>query len=535
MYNKFLWKKAYILEFYKNNILQDAFAFSVPPQSEEFIYPQRIAETKTFSSVVFDDYGNDSVKITLSGTTVNEELKYIYRGKLAHKNLSGTDEIYYLKELIEKYGHQENLKEKKVVCYSLDNTTKEYKYFDVVINELKIHRSKENPIAYFYNLSMTSYPQKKVLPKGGKFVDKINELIEGAKKSLENLEKGLAFISEIKTAYKNKLSSIKKSLEELVDVILEANNIVLGAVEDLSSFVKETTSFGNDIIAQGKRIAVGAGVDLFNTVLNVRDNVNSLVGSLPDLKEEDIPQEMMELYQKEPLEIKDLLLMMGKKLQNETNAVVKEVKESNTTQTYTVIPGGFNNDDKIIVVYGFKEKIITENETYDSIAAEVYGDPALGVLIQMFNKKENIVPGESIFIPILNNTENIAENNEIYNEPNNYDVYGVDVDFQGNLNVLNGDLALVSKEENLNQAITSRLTTILNSRARNLVYGIQSEIGSSNMSSNYILASIKKTLSEEPRIKEIENISFHSNNGGLNITVEYKDINDFSKVWGGVV
>ena len=60
------WKKAYLLEFYKDNVLQDAFTFSVPPENEEFSFPQRKSETKTFGGGVVADYGNDFVQINLS-------------------------------------------------------------------------------------------------------------------------------------------------------------------------------------------------------------------------------------------------------------------------------------------------------------------------------------------------------------------------------------------------------------------------------------------------------------------------------------
>lgn len=534
MYNNYLWKKSYILEFYKNDILQDAFAFSVPPQSEEFIHPQRIAETKTFSNVVFDDYGNDSIKISLAGTTINEELKYIYRGKLPHKTLSGTDEIFYLKDLFEKYGRQENLKGKKIVCYCLDNTTKEFKYFDVVINELKIHRSKENPIAYFYNLQLTSFPQKKEETKDLSFIEKIKNGIEKAKDKLAEFEDSISFIAETKNKYKNILSSINKCINDFVDIFFISENILLGLIEDLAGFVEETATFGDKVLASSKRVTVGFVVDVYNSALNIRDSVNSLVDNVISLQEEDVPQEMMELYQKNAWEIKDVLTMQSRTIQNEVNKIVAEVKRSNNTLTYTVLPGDSDTDDRIVLVYGFKEKTIKENESFDSIAAEIYGDPTLGVLIQMYNQKETLKPGDNIFIPILNQTENTSKNNAIYNSPKSYDIYGVDV-AQDKLSFLNGDLSVVRKEENLDQAISSRLTTVLNSRVRNLVYGIQSEVGSSNMSSNYVLASIRKTLEEEPRIKEIENISFNSTNGELNINVAYKDINDFSRMWGGNV
>ena len=73
------WNKAYLLEFKMNGVLTDAFTFSVPPESEEFAFPQRKGETKTFGGAVISDYGNDLVQINLSGSTINQELKLIYK------------------------------------------------------------------------------------------------------------------------------------------------------------------------------------------------------------------------------------------------------------------------------------------------------------------------------------------------------------------------------------------------------------------------------------------------------------------------
>ena len=42
------WKNAYLLEFRQNTAVKAAFTFSVPPEQEEFVFPQRKNETKTF-------------------------------------------------------------------------------------------------------------------------------------------------------------------------------------------------------------------------------------------------------------------------------------------------------------------------------------------------------------------------------------------------------------------------------------------------------------------------------------------------------
>ena len=114
------WKKAYLLEFRKNDELTDAFTFSVPPESEEFIFPQRKSETKTFGGGVIAEYGNDFVQISLSGSTINQELKLIYKSRLGTDNLTGEQEIFYLRDLLRDYGKQNNLQGKQVYLFSLN-------------------------------------------------------------------------------------------------------------------------------------------------------------------------------------------------------------------------------------------------------------------------------------------------------------------------------------------------------------------------------------------------------------------------------
>jgi hypothetical protein len=68
--------KAYMFEFVstkENTYKNEYFSFAVPPESEEFEFGQRIMETKTFGGSVFDDYGNDTIPIKISGTTINDE------------------------------------------------------------------------------------------------------------------------------------------------------------------------------------------------------------------------------------------------------------------------------------------------------------------------------------------------------------------------------------------------------------------------------------------------------------------------------
>jgi hypothetical protein len=168
-----LWKKAYLIEFEdENGKLLDAFTFSVPPESEEITYSQRKSETKTFGGLHVDDYGLDAVKIMLSGSTINQDLKKIYNPKAigADKWMTGEQEIYYLRNLIQKYKTGDyREKETRIMLYDLSKmnyltgqssdgtdggTIKNY--WRVFPGDFKIRRASDRPFTYKYSIEFTA-------------------------------------------------------------------------------------------------------------------------------------------------------------------------------------------------------------------------------------------------------------------------------------------------------------------------------------------------------------------------------------------
>jgi hypothetical protein len=160
--NERLWRKAYMLEFLEHDIPKECFTFSVPPESEELEFPQRISETKTFGGTVFDDYGNDSAKIQIAGSTINEEPKLIYRGKNMPKYLTGEKEIFELQRILDEWGQVEKLADKKVYLYDLSKMSTlqiatgspSRNYWRVVVKNLKIKRAKDKPNTFNYSFDI---------------------------------------------------------------------------------------------------------------------------------------------------------------------------------------------------------------------------------------------------------------------------------------------------------------------------------------------------------------------------------------------
>ena len=211
-----VWHKAYMLEimglqkeegFSLSSALNfsgsEVFTFALPPEAEDFDYSQRVTETKTFGGAVFDDYGNDTFKIVISGSTVNNEKKLIYRGtKAIPEYLTGEKEIFKLRDLLYRSGKLENLEGKKVYLYDLSKMSalqiaagspSKNSWWRVQIKSLKIKRSKDKPFTYNYTLEMIGYYEdKKSIPSlfGGGVAD----FISGAQEVLETINTAFATV-----------------------------------------------------------------------------------------------------------------------------------------------------------------------------------------------------------------------------------------------------------------------------------------------------------------------------------------------------
>jgi uncharacterized repeat protein (TIGR02543 family) len=276
-----LFRKAYMLEFLENDIPKEVFTFSIPPEAEDFSFDQRVTETKTFGGSAFDDYGNDTIKITLSGSTVNEEKKIIYKGLTKPpKYLSGEKEIYHLQGILEEWGDIEKVSKKKVYLYDLSKMSliqlaaiagggsPSRNYWRVAIKNLKIKRSKDKPRTYNYTLEMIGFMDEKNIPNplfGGALeiletcqnvLDKIQEVtgyVEFAAAAADSVAKGIvdtkkAFEKIGKADWTNPIG-IMKNTAKILDAPLriisgDSSNSVFNTTQNLISATKKFASLG---------------------------------------------------------------------------------------------------------------------------------------------------------------------------------------------------------------------------------------------------------------------------------------------------
>ncbi len=251
-----------MLEFLDNEKVQEVFTFSVAPQGVEFDYPQRISETKTFGGSVFDDYGNDTYRITISGTTINEDKKFIYRGEKPPLYLSGSKEIAELQKIIKNWADGKDSSEKgklqnrKVYLYDLSRMsmpqvatgTATRNYWRIFIKDLKTKQDKSNPRAVTYTLEMTAVEDSEKKAKGwfgeSNIQEKINDLqkkMDGANSFMEITEATTAAFNETAVLINNFKSNLSRmSVRQIATASLDSVTRILGA--DSSSLYNDTAN-----------------------------------------------------------------------------------------------------------------------------------------------------------------------------------------------------------------------------------------------------------------------------------------------------
>lgn len=549
------WKNAYLLEFKINGALTDAFTFSVPPESEEFTFPQRKSETKTFGGAVVADYGNDLVQISLSGSTINQELKLIYKSKLGSEEMTGKQEIFYLRDLLKKYGNRENLQGKEIYLYSLNgggsNVKSNPKWWKIYVGQLDISRSKDKPFCYNYKFSATGEPE--VIRKNGyKTKDNFiyswyNSIKKGIQKMNEICDKfeeyGAGLISTISDA----ISNTRAAIDMFNGSVTRYVDIINGAITSAGDVATDAVMLGDKVLYDAYRYYPSSAASVWNSCLRVRDTFKELGNYCMNIGEQYFSkswwQQVKELFDDSVSnqDIADTYATLGHQGINYSCSAVASTSKTLNDLGYAVIPGTTNEDDQVIVTYGYKVVTVTEAETsWDQLAQDYYGDSSLSSIIATYNSQSvegELKVGQSVLIPKLNFAQSQSLDNEVYNSPDVKDNYGKDVIIKNkDFGTYNGDLALVDGTDNLEQALLNRYSTLIGARIRLEVYGIQASIGDAiKVSSSLIQASVHQTTVEDPRVESVEDIQFNGTGDELAVSVTYVDKNGIRQNFGGVI
>lgn len=542
--NSWFWRHAYLLQFTdKYGKLKDAFAFSMPPESESIQTAQRVSYTKTFGGVVVDDYGNDVTKISLSGTTGNRDMKVIYRGSLGFKMLNGEQEILYLNDLIKKYGKYANLDNKQVWLYDLSKTSglslvsSTKNYWRVYIDSFKYSRDKSMPLSYKYQLEMTAVDSERKnsladkFAKLSDFIKKANELADDAVAVANALQ---ASIGSIVSQIGNFTSVLTQTVQKFKDCYESYVNLVQGVTENVNGAINEITNLGEYIINDGVREIQNSAVNLYVAASDVCASCVNLAGyaerGLSNKAFEGQWEQVLNEYGIDSKDsFDDLVKIMADKLRVDGYKIKSETK------------GQVEVSEKDgVVYYGVSEHIVAQGETFESLSVKFYGTADYAEFLQSVNgasgistaeidsdstenDSEKVVrAGSVIKIPVLKESSRQSFS-DIVKAENDFDSFGKDVKTgeSGDFAAANGDFAVTGYAETLNQAISARLSTVAGAKIRDTAYGIKSEIGLGGAVNAYLTSSIEKTILEDERIESVDSIQYEGKGDSLNYTVLY--------------
>lgn len=539
-WNEKLHKKSYLLEFSHGDEIT-SYIFSLPPQSEDFVFPQRVAETKTFGGSVFEDYGNDVVNITLSGTTANNRLRLITKDGVRYE-MTGEEAIFDLQKTIEKYGKIDKLDNKTVKLFSQD--AKDCKNWQIEIKEFVIKRSKDNPLAYTYSLSAVGIPETNVISHNlAKKESSIDTLRNTVEKSCNWIEKGVQCLKDGLSMYNKGLDYIEQ-LDESVNKVRESLlvyvNLASRYIDTTTQYIAETFGLGENIINSVARVTLGSGLTLFNDIAQMNQVANDIYKYCLRFPEENIYIQLIEKYKMTARDIKSRWVEIASETEFKTAQSKAIMKNYSNIIGLCVIPGSDDEDDQVIVNYGYKQKVVSSTDTWDSLANTYYQNTNLGSLIALYNgldnNKDKLVAGNTIRIPIISKIDSNRTDNLIFTDPDNTDNYGTDILINnGDFEIKNNDIKLISGTKNLAQAINSRLQTGLGARIHLTSYGIKASIGDASMIQNYIISSVRQTMLADPRVKSVDRISFKGKGDAIYIEVIYTDINNVEQNYGGTI
>lgn len=224
--------------------------------------------------------------------------------------------------------------------------------------------------------------------------------------------------------------------------------------------------------------------------------------------------------------------------QLEENAcIVVALSKEKQTNAMAVVYVDSDGNDATVTVYDFKYHTWKSSDTFDSLAASLLGSPDYGTVIAYFNGVANeseLEAGTKIKIPVLSEDASNT-NNKIYAEPEKQENYGIDIKIgdDGDLDISGGDIKTVDGRDNLTQAIALRLTTASNKRIRLSAYGIRTTIGDPVAVESYLSGSIEQTIRADPRVSEVDELTFEGDGDKLKLEVVYTDINGDTGMYKG--
>ena len=501
----------------------EAFTLVIPPENIEIDEPQRISRTKTFGGVFEDDYGPDQIKITISGNTGNTDLKKTYAPPNATNvlkdKMDGKTAFYYFRNRIMRYKELKSLGGKyadyDMMIYDLSTVPDTFvpnvgvvtltglaEGFVVSLDNFKLKKNKEKPLFYNYEIEVTvlrklgDSPQEQEPPVT---VPNPMSLMVSIRRALNTLNTYFSGVDN----FANRVTSVMDLTGQIEEQLVSYYDRTLDIITYPASLCKMAVVACNNLME-----------DIDGLTENVKNDLNMIeeeyLGVLEVGRELQGTINTLFVKSKEPAPSDSYINRMSSIPYN-----AKSNAERFSTQELDIpelIIAEDVDSQEAYEVYGHILITVTSETRLDKIALEHYGDSSLQELIASYNEIEDVddlIIGTTLKVPVIEPIQ--INSNYIYSSMLS-DVYGSDIliDEDGSAIVgENGDFITVSGEKNIIQALNLRLSESLGRRIVLTLYGLKASVGFASTLSTpvpYLLANIKDTVMQDPRIEDVENI-----------------------------
>ena len=535
-----MWKKSILFEIVNRDNPSspvEAYTLTIPPESFEIEEPQRISKVATFGGEFIDDYGPDVLRIVISGNTGGSDVRetYVPAGLELTKPppMSGRGAFFHFRDRLMRYksNRQKSREYQKLemIIYDLSTITSDpipptieglAEGYLVVLDKFKMTRNKDKPLFYNYTIELTG-----IRPLGTfRGEAPIRALVKDPRSIIMNIRKGLNTVQ----TYFTKIKNIRDQVENVFDLVDDVTDQISSFFEQTFDILTFPTSFCKMLLSSMKHIvdAVdGVGEDWIATQGEIEEDYYEII-----------------VLAKSLVQSCASLVTFSKNPESAGREVVSVKKESRAVDELSIRYSEISDEESLIpdyvlgldlasvdsfVVYGYISVVVKSTTSLDQLAMEYYGDSSLQELIAVYNEIDDfstINVGDTIKVPILVGGS-IASKNFVFSTIL-IDVYGGDIklDTIGNMIVgESGDYLSIEGPENLMQALNLRLNEALGERLRLIAYGLKSVVGfpaSNTASVAYILANLKDTVMQDPRIQEISNIRLKGNGDRLEVSFD---------------
>jgi hypothetical protein len=438
-------------------------------------------------------------------------------------------------------------------------------YWRVFPGDFKIRRASDRPFAYKYSVEFTAVdegegerpamPPDEKLSAAREALNKIKGFAAYLRdnKVINALKSGLEAVNNIRDC----ISDLYKAIKDVEDALTAYAYVLAGYVDGADSIAgtaNEIIKIPGDMSVKSLNIGLefmNAGKRLLKSAEAVSNTILSYGTS-----EFWAPQEVLDEYNMTKAEYEDTWADLCAGFENIANMIVSMAKSVYLLFAMTTdeTPGAGGSEKggsgsggsgshatprySVILFYGDFAVALTDADSFESLAARYLGSPDRAIYIAAYNGVASIDElnlGDAIKIPLLAPSSRHSRS-RIYARPGDRDNYGRDIRLDGDGNTAastTGDYSLAEGADNLNQAILLRLRESVNRRIRLNAYGIRTNVSDPVAGVAYIISSIDLTVRMDPRVSAVNNISFTGAGDGLNVTVDYTDINHASESVAG--